>query len=254
MKLFDLSGKTALVTGSGSGIGLGMAEGLLEAGCKVILHSRSDNAKTECLRLRELGYDAHYLLEDLSRGESAVNALFEKSVALAGGRLDIVINAAGTQRFAPAEDFPSEYFHQVMELNLNAVFFMCRAAGKHMMAHGGGKIINIASMLSFFGGYDVPAYAASKGGVAQLTKAFSNAFAGRGVNVNAVAPGFIETPLTAIRLTNNETAYNNIRNRIPKGRWGTPEDFRGIAVFLASEASDYLNGCVIPVDGGYLVN
>ena len=254
MNLFDLKGKTALVTGSGSGIGLGMAEGLLEAGAKVVLSGRTNNAVREAKRLADLGYQAVATCADLSLGEKEVNRLFDETLELLNGRLDILINSAGTQRFAPAEEFPTEYYDEVINLNLRSVFLMCRRAGAHMVNNGYGKIINIASMLSFFGGYDVPAYAASKGGIAQLTKAFGNAWVGRGVNVNAVAPGFIETPLSAIRLTNDPVKYKEIKKRIPAGRWGLPADLKGIAVFLTSHASDYMSGCIIPVDGGYLVN
>lgn len=170
---------------------------------------------------------------------------------LLGGGIDILLNNAGVQRRSRCEDFALEDWDAVINVNLNAVFVLCQLAGRKMLAQGGGKIINLASMLSFFGGFTVPAYAASKGGVAQLTKALSNEWAGRNIQVNAIAPGYMATEMNTA-LMGDEGRSTEILGRIPARRWGTPEDMKGIAVFLASPASDYVNGAVIPVDGGYL--
>jgi 2-deoxy-D-gluconate 3-dehydrogenase len=167
------------------------------------------------------------------------------------GRIDVLVNNAGAQRRHPAEEFPLEDWDYVLAVNLHAVWILAQAAGRHMLAQGQGKIINVASALSFFGGITVPAYAASKGGVAQLTKALSNEWAGRGVNVNAIAPGNMDTEMTEA-LVGNPQREPLILSRIPAGRWGTPDDLKGVTLFLASAASDYLHGAIIPVDGGYL--
>ena len=175
-------------------------------------------------------------------------------MAFLEGRVDILVNGAGIQRKIKTEDFPLEQWDLVLSINLNAVFILSQLAGRKMLKQGYGKIINIASMLSFFGGDSVPAYAATKGAVAQLTKAMCNEWASRGINVNAVAPGFMDTELNRhINMQNNPERHMKIAERIPAGRWGTPEDMKYLAVFLASHASDYINGAVIPCDGGYLV-
>ena len=171
-----------------------------------------------------------------------------------GGRMDILVNGAGVQRRHKSEEFPKEDWDFVMNVNLNAVFYMCQLAAKQFMVQNSkGKIINIASMLSFFGGYTVPAYAASKGAVAQLTKAFCNEWAEKGINVNALAPGYMATEMNTALMDPANPRYQSITERIPAKKWGTGDDMKGPCVFLASEASDYLNGAIIPVDGGYLV-
>jgi 2-deoxy-D-gluconate 3-dehydrogenase len=172
-------------------------------------------------------------------------------VSKLGGRLDIIVNSAGIQRRSKSEEFPIEYWDDVIEINLTSVFMLCQLAGRTMLAQGKGKIINVASMLSYFGGYTVPAYAASKGGVAQLTKAMANEWAGKGVNVNAVAPGYMDTTMNTA-LVNDPVRNEQILARIPAGRWGTPDDMKGVVIFLASDYSDYINGAIIPVDGGFL--
>ena len=249
-KLFDIHGKNALVTGSGSGIGLGIAEGLLEAGVTVVLHSRSDSAIREAERLKGLGYDAKAVTGDLRTAEES-EAVFQKAMEILGNRMDILVNCAGAQHRAPALEFPLEKFDEVMDVNLRSVFVMCKCAGAHMLKRGYGKIINIASMQSFFGIPNTPAYAASKGAVAQLTKALGNEWIGKGVNVNAIAPGWIATKLTKA-VVEDEARTKEIMGRLPAGRWGLPGDFKGPAIFLASAASDYLSGVILPVDGGYL--
>ncbi len=249
-ELFDIAGKKALVTGSGSGIGLGMAEGLLEAGCTVVLHSHGQNAVKEAERLRGLGYDAKAVTGDLETEEGA-KAVFAAALEALGGDIDILVNNAGAQFRAPALEFPVEEFDKVMNVNNRTVFIMCKLAGEIMLKKGYGKIINTASMQSFFGIPITPAYAASKGAVAQLTKATGNEWISKGVNVNALAPGWIATKLTK-GVTEDPERTKEIMSRLPAGRWGYPADFKGPIIFLASHASDYLSGAVIPIDGGYL--
>ena len=253
MNSFDLTGKTALVTGGSSGIGLGMAEGLLEAGTKVVITGSSAKVAARTEELKAKGFHVWGVTADLAKGESEAKRLIEEAIRILDGRLDILINSAGTSKVGKPEQFPIEDWDTVMNLNLRSMFLMCREAGIHMLKQGGGRIINIASMLSFFGGVDTPAYATSKGGVAQMTKALSNSWASKGINVNAVAPGFIETALSAMRREKDPAFYETVCQRIPAGRWGMPDDLKGIAVFLSSDASRYITGCVIPVDGGYLV-
>lgn len=248
--LFDLSGKRALVTGGGRGLGLGMATGLAEAGAKVVIIGSSAAAEKSAQALREKGLDVTGLRGDLS-DRDGLPVLFDQAVALLGGGIDILLNNAGVQRRNHCEDFTLEDWDTVLNVNLSTVFVLCQLAGRKMLAQGGGKIINMASMLSFFGGFTVPAYAASKGGVAQLTKALSNEWAGKNIQVNAIAPGYMDTEMNTA-LVNDEGRNSEILGRIPAHRWGRPEDMKGLAVFLASHASDYITGAVIPVDGGYL--
>lgn len=248
--LFDLSGKQALVTGGGRGLGLGMATGLAEAGAKVVIIGSSAAAEKSAQALREKGLDVTGLRGDLS-DRDGLPVLFDQAVALLGGGIDILLNNAGVQRRNHCEDFTLEDWDTVLNVNLSTVFVLCQLAGRKMLAQGGGKIINMASMLSFFGGFTVPAYAASKGGVAQLTKALSNEWAGKNIQVNAIAPGYMDTEMNTA-LVNDEGRNTEILGRIPAHRWGRPEDMKGLAVFLASHASDYITGAVIPVDGGYL--
>ena len=250
--LFDLTGKRALVTGGGRGLGLGMATGLAEAGAKVVIIGSSAAAEKSAQALRERGLDVSGLRGDLSDREG-LPALFDRAVELLGGGIDILLNNAGVQRRNHCEDFTLEDWDAVLNMNLTTVFVLCQLAGRKMLAQGGGKIINMASMLSFFGGFTVPAYAASKGGVAQLTKALSNEWAGRNIQVNAIAPGYMDTEMNTA-LVNDEGRNAEILGRIPAHRWGTPEDMKGLAVFLSSPASNYISGAVIPVDGGYLAN
>lgn len=248
--LFDLTGKRALVTGGGRGLGLGMATGLAEAGAKVVIIGSSAAAEKSAQALRERGLDVTGLQGDLSDREG-LPVLFDRAVELLGGGIDILLNNAGVQRRNHCEDFTLEDWDAVLNVNLTTVFVLCQLAGRKMLAQGGGKIINMASMLSFFGGFTVPSYAASKGGVAQLTKALSNEWAGQNIQVNAIAPGYMDTEMNTA-LVNDAGRNAEILGRIPAHRWGTPEDMKGLAVFLASPASNYITGTVIPVDGGYL--
>ncbi len=250
LNLFDLTGKKAIVTGGGRGLGKGMAEGLCEAGAEVVLIGSSDNVVHAADEFKKKGFKAYAVKGNLADENSIVN-IFDESVAKLGGKVDILINNAGVQRRHKSEEFPLDDWNIVLQVNLNAVFTLCQLAGRKMIEQGYGKIVNMASMLSFFGGYTVPAYAASKGGVAQLTKALANEWSSKNVHVNAIAPGYMATEMNT-NLINDDKRNKEILERIPIGRWGTPEDMKGLAVFLSSPASDYINGAIIPVDGGYL--
>jgi 2-deoxy-D-gluconate 3-dehydrogenase len=245
---FDLTGKVALVTGANTGIGQAIALALAGAGADVALAGRTPAVETEAA-VRGLGRRAALVEADFSSAGVAPDVV-ERSIAALGG-LDILINNAGTIRRADAVDFGEEDWDAVIDTNLKSLFFLCQAAGRHMIGNGAGKIVNIASMLSFQGGIRVPAYTASKSAVAGLTKALANEWAGKGVNVNAIAPGYVATNNTAA-LQADETRNRQILERIPAGRWGTPEDIGGAAVFLSSAASDYVNGHILAVDGGWL--
>jgi len=251
MKLFDLTGKKAIVTGAAQGLANGMAEGLMEAGAEVCVIDISPKTPDAVKALRNKGFTCHGVVANL--GEiSDLQKGFASAVEALAGRLDIIVNAAGIQRRHFCEEFPLEDWNAVINVNLTSVFSLCQLAGQqYIKQNRGGKIINIASLLSYFGGYTVPAYAASKGGVAQLTKALSNEWASKGINVNALAPGYMDTDMNTALIA-DETRNTEILGRIPAKRWGTPDDMKGVAIFLASSASDYLNGAIIPVDGGYL--
>lgn len=247
--IFDLTGKKAIVTGGAQGLSRGMARGLMENGAEVVLLDVSPKTPDVAAEFSNSGLRCHPLVADLGTPQGREDA-FRQAVALLGG-LDILVNGAGIQRRHKCEEFPLEDWHLVLEINLTAVFQLCQMAGRHFLENGGGKIVNIASMNSFFGGITIPAYAASKGGIALLTKALANEWASRGININAIAPGYMSTDMNT-RLIEDPVRNKEISDRIPAHRWGTPEDMIGPVVFLASRASDYLNGAVIPVDGGYL--
>lgn len=245
---FDLTGKRALVTGANTGIGQAIAVALAEAGADVALAGRS--APDESLALIDAtGRKAVDLRADLS-SIAPVKGLVDEAASALGG-LDILVNNAGIIRRNDLSDFTEEDWDAVIDTNLKTLFFLSQAAAKVMMAQGSGKIINIASLLSFQGGIRVPSYAAAKSGVAGLTKAMANELAPKGVQVNAIAPGYIATNNTAA-LQADETRNRQILERIPTGRWGSPADIAGAAVFLASPASDYVTGHVLAVDGGWL--
>jgi 2-deoxy-D-gluconate 3-dehydrogenase len=227
-----------------------MAEGLLEAGSDAAILGRSDRVFAASRELAEkTGRQVFPIQADLAE-RSQLHRAFEECITTLG-TLDILVVNHGIQRRSPAERFPTDDWEAVLEVNLTSVFLLNQLAGKVMLTKGKGKIINVASMLSFFGGINVPAYAAAKGGVAQLTKAFSNEWSGRGVNVNAIAPGYMATHMTADLMADPER-NKMILGRIPAGRWGEPDDLKGVTVFLASNASDYVTGAIIPVDGGWL--
>ena len=245
---FDLSGKAAIVTGANGGIGQAIALALAGAGADVALAGRSPADET-AEQIRALGRGAVPIAADLAT-TAPVQKVVDETLA-AFGRLDILVNNAGIIRRAEAADFSEADWDAVIDTNLKSLFFLCQAAGRHMLAQGSGKIVNIASLLSFQGGIRVPSYAAAKSGVAGLTRALANEWAGRGVNVNAIAPGYIATNNTAA-LQADETRNRQILERIPAGRWGDPGDIAGAAVFLASSAADYVNGHILAVDGGWL--
>jgi 2-deoxy-D-gluconate 3-dehydrogenase len=249
MDAFKLDGLSALVTGAGTGIGAAIARALAAAGADVACHGNKHVPDDTAAEIRKLGRRAAVVTGDVREATTA-EKLVEATVRELGA-IDILVNNAGTIRRSPAVDFSDDDWAAVVDVNLTAVFRMCRAAGKRMLASGRGKIVNIASLLSFQGGITVPAYAASKGGVAQLTKALANEWAGKGVNVNAIAPGYIHTDNTAA-LAADPVRNQQITVRIPAGRWGEPADLGGAAVFLAARASDYIHGHVLVVDGGWM--
>jgi 2-deoxy-D-gluconate 3-dehydrogenase len=244
-----LADLVALVTGASAGIGAAIAKALAEAGVDVACHGNSRSPDATCDEVRELGRRAVSLHGDL-RKRSTAAALVRETVE-AFGRIDLLINNAGLIRRSPATTLSEADWDAVVEVNLSSVFRLAQAAGAHMLERGRGKIVNIASLLSFQGGVFVAAYAASKGGVAQLTKALSNEWAPKGVNVNAIAPGYIRTDNTQA-LRDDPTRNRQILERIPAGRWGEPADIAGAAVFLCSRASDYVHGHVLVVDGGWM--
>jgi 2-deoxy-D-gluconate 3-dehydrogenase len=246
---FRLDGKVALVTGTSRGLGAAMAMALASAGADVAVHDREPPCAAE-EAVTAFGVRSICLGADLSNRRAA-DTLVERTVDRMG-RLDILINNAGIIRRAPAAVHSDQDWDAVLEVNLTNVFRLCRAAGAHMIERGeGGKIVNIASLLSFQGGVNVPGYAAAKSGVAALTRALANEWASRGINVNAIAPGYMETDNTAA-LRADEVRHRQITERIPAGRWGTPDDLAGAVVFLSSHASDYVHGHVLVVDGGWM--
>ena len=246
--LFDLTGRVAVVTGANTGIGQGLAIALAEAGADVALVGRTPAEET-AERVRTAGRRAAIVGADLST-IAPVQEVVDQTLSKLGG-LDILVNNAGIIRRSDALDFSEEDWDSVIDTNLKSVFFLCQAAARHMVSKGRGKIINIASMLSFQGGIRVPSYTASKSGVAGLTKLLANEWAAKGINVNAIAPGYIATNNTAA-LQADEVRNRQIMERIPSGRWGQPSDLAGAVVFLASDASDYVQGHILAVDGGWL--
>ncbi|HTR82267.1 MAG TPA: 2-dehydro-3-deoxy-D-gluconate 5-dehydrogenase KduD [Bacteroidota bacterium] len=246
--LFDLSGKVAIVTGGSTGLGGGMAVGLAENGADVVLVDRTGRSETS-ERIESLGRKALNITADLTSIKE-IGMIVERTVKELG-KIDILVNNAGTIRRTPAIDFSEKDWDEVMALNAKTVFFFSQAAARDMMKRKYGKIINIASLLSFQGGIFVPSYAASKGAVAQATKAMSNEWAQHGITVNAIAPGYMATNNTKA-LRDDPVRSKSILERIPAGRWGLPDDLKGAAIFLASPASDYVNGHVLVVDGGWM--
>ncbi|WP_397573834.1 2-dehydro-3-deoxy-D-gluconate 5-dehydrogenase KduD [Silanimonas sp.] len=247
MNPFSLAGQVALVTGANKGLGQGIALALAAAGADIVAVS-SSNADDTGAKVRALGRRFHFIAADLTR-TAPIPGIIDGTLA-ALGRLDILVNNAGMIRRADAVDFTEADWDAVMDLNLKSAFFLAQAAGRHFIAQGRGKIINIASMLSFQGGIRVPSYTASKSGLAGITKLLANEWAAKGVNVNAIAPGYMAIDNTAA-LRADENRNRDILARLPAGRWGEPADLGGAAVFLASSASDYVHGVVLPVDGGW---
>ncbi|EME49906.1 hypothetical protein DOTSEDRAFT_85192 [Dothistroma septosporum NZE10] len=254
-QLFSLEGKTALVTGGTRGIGQAMAVALAEAGADVLLVQRNDSNRETKDAIEKLGRKAQIYTADLADNAS-MKALTPKVLA-DGHHIHILLNCGGIQKRHPAHQFPDEDWNEVLQVNLNAVFTLCRDVGAHMLSRDAdqygrrGSIINIGSLLTFQGGINVPAYAASKGGVGQLTKALSNQWADKGITVNGIAPGYIATEMNTA-LMQDEKRAASILERIPAGRWGSPEDFKGSVVYLASRASAYVSGEILTVDGGWM--
>jgi 2-deoxy-D-gluconate 3-dehydrogenase len=248
---FDLTGKVALVTGCKRGIGMAMALGLAEAGADIIGVSASLELSGSSIEKAVVGLGRKFKAyqADFSNRDSLY--AFIKQVKADFPRIDILVNNAGTILRNPAAEHSDEFWDEVLEVNLSSQFILSREIGSAMLAQGSGKIIFTASLLSFQGGINVPGYAASKGGIARLTMALANEWAGKGVNVNAIAPGYISTDNTAA-LREDKDRSSSILGRIPAGRWGEPEDFKGPVVFLASDASNYVHGTILTVDGGWM--
>ena len=247
--MFDLSGRVAAVTGGNGGIGLGMARGLAGAGARVLVVGR--DAEKNRAAVEELGADSAAFAADLTDPE-ACRAMVGDALAR-WGRLDILVNNAGTSIRKRPEDLDLDEWRAVMDINLTAAFLCSQAAFAPMRRAGAGKIVNIGSMMSIFGAAFTPAYAASKGGIVQLTKATATAWAEHGIQVNAVLPGWIDTALTRRGRREVPDLHERVLARTPAGRWGVPDDLSGIAVFLAAPASDFVTGAAIPVDGGFAV-
>jgi 2-deoxy-D-gluconate 3-dehydrogenase len=248
MSGYDLKGRDAAVTGANTGLGRAIAEALAGAGADVAVVGRSDPAET-LAAIQSLGRRAIWVSADLGSKPDYTAIVAEITGKLGG--LNVLVNNAGIIRRANAIDFTEADWDAVLDVNLKAVFFLSQAAARHMIPHGGGKIINIASMLSFQGGIRVPSYTASKSGIAGLTRLLANEWAGQGINVNAIAPGYFATNNTAA-LQADPKRNSEILGRIPAGRWGDPQDLGGAAVFLASDAANYVQGIILPVDGGWL--
>jgi len=247
--LFDIKGKKAIVTGGSRGLGKGMAQGLHNAGVEIVIMGTNENVMSVAKEMSTIEAPVHGIVANFKDKERIFKAFDEAMEIL--GNLDILVNNAGTQIRHPSVEFPLEDWETVLNVNLTATFILCKLAAGVMLEKQYGKIINIASLLSFSGGLNVPAYAASKGGVVQLTKALSNEWAVRGINVNAIAPGYMDTDnLTA--LISDPVRNLQILGRIPAGRYGVPEDMVGALRFLSSKASDYVSGTVITVDGGWM--
>ncbi|SMG20405.1 SDR family oxidoreductase [Arenibacter troitsensis] len=250
LESFSLAGKKAMVVGGAGDLGKAMVEAISQAGAHTVIIDFDERVFGLCEQFKKNGLQVDAIRADVSK-ISEIKASYETALELLGGKIDILINSAGIQRRYPSEDFPDEEWSKVIAINLDATFYYCKYVANNMLKHGGGKIINIASLMSFLGGITIPAYAASKGGVGQLTKALSNDWAAKGICVNAIAPGYMDTQLNTA-LINDKKRTEEVLLRVPMKRWGTGEDLKGLTVFLSSSASDYITGCIIPVDGGYL--
>ena len=248
LDIFSLKGKVALFTGGNRGLGKAMAIGLAKAGADVAVVGRTPNQEV-IDQINACGVRGKFFQFDLEKVEAIPELV--KAVQDEFGHIDILVNNAGVQKRHKAVEFPKADWDFVLNVNMSAVFFLCQEVGRLMLAQGKGKIINIASLLSFQGGITVPAYAASKGAVAQFTKALSNEWASQGINVNCIAPGYMDTDMN-VALLADASRSQQIMTRIPAGRWGKPADMVGAAIYLASDASDYVNGSTITVDGGWM--
>ena len=246
----NLANKNIVITGGANGLCYDIAKAYYDAGGNICIMDIDQNISDSAKSIeKDRSVKFHQCdLSDIDNLDKEYSVVRD----LCGGRIDVLFNGAGIQYREKAEDFPLSRWKKIMDININAIFALSQLAGRDMLANGYGRIINMASMTSFFGSEMVPAYTASKGAVAQLTKALSNEWASRGVHVNAIAPGYMTTKLTADMKDKNPEQYMEITSRIPMKRWGTGQDLCGLAVFLASDAADYISGAVIPVDGGYL--
>lgn len=247
--LFSLNGRRALVVGGAGGIGFAITEGLLEFGAQAVVVDSNPSAKEILAPLSRMTGFSGFLASDIADRGQIRESVFEAEQLL-GGHVDVLVHTAGIQRRSPSEHFPEADWDAVLSINLTSAFIYAQAVSAGMLKSGHGKIINIASIMSWFGGVTIPAYAASKGGISQLTKALSNDWAARGICVNAIAPGYIDTALNTA-LIHNPERNTEVLARTPVKRWGLPADLKGAAVFLASAASDFVTGAIIPVDGGY---
>lgn len=250
MKLFDITGKVAIVTGGNGGIGLGMARGMASIGADIVVAGRNAEKAKEALKtLRGMGVRAEFIQVDVTKQDQCLRMVADAVAAF--GRVDILINNAGMSVRKRPEDLTEAEWHAVIDTNLTSAFLCCKAVYEPMKSSGGGKIINIGSMMSIFGTAYASPYASSKGGIVQMTRAFASAWAENNIQVNAVLPGWIDTELTQNARRQVDGLYENVLKRTPTGRWGVPDDLSGIAAFLAAPASDFVTGAAIPVDGGF---
>ena len=248
---FDLTGKKAIVTGGAKGLCNSMAQALHDAGAEVVLLDVLDLVEESATKMGSTGAPVHAVKGDLSRQEG-LEEIYNQCLKKLDGRVDILLNGAGIKYRCPAVDFPADRWQKILDINLSAVFYMSQLAGRTMLKQGYGRIINVCSMTAYFASVLIPAYSASKAGVMQITKALSNEWASKGVTVNAIAPGYMATELTANMKEVNPKQYEEITGRIPMERWGSPEDLQGPVVFLASEAAAYVSGAILPIDGGFM--
>ena len=252
MNLFDLKGKVALVTGGNGGIGLAMAQGIASLGAAIVIAGRNEAKATDALAsLRDMGADASFIVADVTNKSACTDLI--AAVVAKHGRLDILVNNAGTSVRKQPQDLTEEEWHHVLNTNLTSAFFCSQAAYPQMLKAGGGKMINIGSMMSLFGAPFGTAYASSKGGIVQMSRAMATAWAKDNIQVNAVLPGWIDTDLTKRAREQVSGLEDSVTKRTPTGRWGTPHDMAGVAAFLASSASDFVTGTAIPVDGGFSI-
>ena len=252
MNLFDITGKVAIVTGGNGGIGLGMAKGMASIGASILVAGRNaDKAGAAVAALRTIGGEAEFFQVDVTQQDQCI-AMVEEAQRIFG-RVDILVNNAGISIRKRPEELSEAEWHQVIDTNLTSAFLCCKAVYTSMKAVGGGKIINIGSMMSLFGTSYASPYASSKGGIVQMTRSFASAWAADNIQVNAILPGWIDTELTRVARTQVDQLHASVLARTPAGRWGTPDDLAGIAAFLAAPASDFVTGAAIPVDGGVSV-
>jgi 2-deoxy-D-gluconate 3-dehydrogenase len=252
MNLFDLKGKVAVITGGNGGIGLGMAQGLASCGASIVIAGRdAEKAATALTSLRELGAEASFVAADVTRKADCVALI--AGAAEKFGHVDILVNNAGTSVRKMPQDLSEDEWHHVLDTNLTSAFLCSQAAYPAMVKAGGGKMINIGSMMSLFGAPYATAYASSKGGIVQMSRAMATAWAKDNIQVNAVLPGWIDTDLTKRARQQVDGLHDSVQKRTPHGRWGTPLDMAGVAAFLASAASDFITGTAIPVDGGFSI-